>query len=60
MERSTHICKSCGAEATYWTRKADHLETISIVKCPVCGAIVPELSGLQMIAWFKKKPLESS
>jgi DNA-directed RNA polymerase subunit RPC12/RpoP len=60
MERSTHICKNCAAEVTYWTENPQDPEAIPIVKCPACGAIVPELNGLQMIASFKKKPLEST
>ena len=58
IERSTHTCKTCGTETTYWTYKPERIDIIPIVKCPVCDAFVSELSGAQVIGYFKKKAWE--
>jgi len=55
VSRSTHICENCGGKIIYEAhRRSEHSDSSPVVACPVCGMIVPELTGTQVVAYFRK------
>ena len=55
-ELLTHTCKACGALVHY--NRCDVPEgtlLVPVANCPRCGAIIPELHGVTVIAFERPK-----
>jgi predicted RNA-binding Zn-ribbon protein involved in translation (DUF1610 family) len=57
---SSHVCENCGAKIIYHAYKQmKDSDPGPAMSCPVCGATVPELGGVKVIAFFSRPKAKS-